>query len=111
MSQECDNNVLDPVKQSGFYSYEYMSDFEKFNEQLPSKEKFYSLLTGSKNSGNEYEHVRKIWNKFDMETMKDYNDLYLKCDVLLLPDVFEKFRNKSLKNSGLCPNHHLSALD
>ena len=30
--------------------------------------------------------------------MKDYHDLYLKCDVLLLADVFEKFRNDSLKN-------------
>ena len=30
--------------------------------------------------------------------MKDYHDLYLKCDVLLLAEVFEKFRNNSLKN-------------
>ena len=43
LSQEFDNNVLDLVKQKGFYPYEYMSDFEKFKEQLPSKENFYSL--------------------------------------------------------------------
>ena len=42
--------------------------------------------------------------------MKDYHDLHLKCDVLLLADVFEKFRNNSLKNYGLCPSHYLSAL-
>ena len=41
--------------------------------------------------------------------MKDYDDLYLKCDVLLLADVFEKFRNNSFKNYGLCPSHYLSA--
>ena len=41
--------------------------------------------------------------------MKDYHDMYLKCDVLLLADVFEKFRNNSLKNYGLCPSHYLSA--
>ena len=35
--------------------------------------------------------------------MKDYHDLYLKCDVLLLANVFEKFRNNSLKNYGLYP--------
>ena len=40
--------------------------------------------------------------------MKDYHDLYLKCDFLLLADVFEKFRNNSLKNYGLCPSHYLS---
>ena len=35
--------------------------------------------------------------------------MYLKCDVLLLADVFEKFRNNNLKNYGLCPSHYLSA--
>ena len=39
LSQEFDNNVLDLVKQKGFYPYEYMSDFEKFKEGLPRKEK------------------------------------------------------------------------
>ena len=42
-----------------------------------------------------------------MKAMKDYHDLYLKCDVLLL--LFENFRNNSLKNYGLCPSHYLSA--
>ena len=27
LSQEFDNNILDLVKNKGFYSYEYMSDF------------------------------------------------------------------------------------
>ena len=70
-----------------------MSDFEKFKELLPSKEKFYSLLTGKKISGKEYERVLKVWNKFEMKTMKN---------------VFEKFRNNSLKNYGLYPNHYFS---
>ena len=35
LSPEFDNNVLNLVKQKGFYLYEYMSDFEKFEEQLP----------------------------------------------------------------------------
>ena len=48
LSQEFDNNVLDLVKQKGFYPYEYMTVFEKFKEQLPRKENFYSFLTGKK---------------------------------------------------------------
>ena len=43
-----------------------------------------------------------------MKTMKVYHDLFLKCDVLLLPDVFEKFRNWCLENYGLHSSHYLS---
>ena len=59
LSQEFDNNVLNLVKQKGFYSYEYMSDFEKFKEELPDKEKFCSFLTVKKISDKEYDHVLK----------------------------------------------------
>ena len=85
-----------------------MSDSEKFKEELPSKEKFYSSLANRKINDKEYEHVLNVWNKFEMKTMKDYHDVYLKCEVLLLADVFEKFRNNSLKNYGLSPSHYLS---
>ena len=74
-----------------------MSDFEKFKEKLPRKEKSYSSLTGKKISDKEYDHALKNCDKFEMQTMKDYHDLHLKCDVSLLADVFERFRKNSLK--------------
>ena len=83
LSQEFDNNVLDVVKSKGFSPYEYMSNFEKFKEQLPSKEKFYSFLTGKKISGKEYDHVLKVWNKFEIKTMKDYHDLYYYIEAII----------------------------
>ena len=64
--QEFDNNVLDLIKQKPFYSHEYMSNFEKFKKQFPSKERFYSSWIGKKISDKEYEHVLKVSNKFDM---------------------------------------------
>ena len=100
-SQEFDSNVLYLVKEKGFYLYEYLSNFEKFEEESPSKKTFYSLLTDRKISDKEYEHVLIIWNKLKVETIKDYHDLYLTCNILLFPDVFEKFKNNSLKNSML----------
>ena len=109
LSQEFDNNVLDLVKQKGFYSYEYMTDFEKFKEELPRKERFYSSLTDKKITDKKFEHILNVWKKVEMKTMKDYHNLYLKCDVLLLADVFEKLRDNSLKNYGSCPSHYLSA--
>ena len=35
------------------------------------------------------EHVLNIWKAFKVNIMKDYHDLYLKVDVLLLICVFE----------------------
>ena len=66
-----------------------MSDFERFKEELPSKEKFYSSLTGRKITDKEYEHVFNVWSKIEMKTIKDCHELYLKWDVLLLADAFE----------------------
>ena len=44
-----------------------------------------------------------------MKTIKDCHDLYLKCTVFLLADVFlKKIRNDSLKSYGLYPSHYLS---
>ena len=60
MSQEFDSNILDLVMQKGFYRYEYMSGFETFEEELPIKENFYSLLIGKNVGDCEYEHVLKI---------------------------------------------------
>ena len=75
LSQEFDNTVLDLVKKKGFYPFENMTDFEKFKEKLPSKEKFYSSLAGKKINDKEYDHVLKVWDKFEMKTMKDYHDV------------------------------------
>ena len=46
-----------------------------------------------------------VLSKFEMNRMKDYHYLYLKCEILLLANVFEKMRNKSLNDYGLCPSH------
>ena len=42
-------------------------------------------------------------------TLQDYHDVYLKTDVTLLADVFEKFRGMCLKTYKLDPCHYLSA--
>ena len=44
-----------------------------------------------------------------MKTMKDYHDMYLECDVLLLAYVFEKVTNNNLNNYRLCSSHYFSA--
>ena len=60
-------------------------------------------------SDSKYEHVLNVWKKFETKTMNGYYDFYLQCDILLLGDIFEIFRNDSIKSCGLCPSHYLSA--
>ena len=51
----------------------------------------------------------KIWNKLSMKNMADVHDHYLKKDVLLLADVFEKFIDTWLKFYKLDPCHYFSS--
>ena len=56
------------------------------------------------------EYVLKVQNKFQVKTIKkDYQNFYLKFDVVLSAAVFEKFRNLSFKNYEFCLRHYLSA--
>ena len=57
-------------------------------------------------SEKDYLHAIDLWNVFKINLMGDYHDLYLKTDVLLLADVFEKFINISLDYYGLYPCHY-----
>ena len=87
----------------GVYPNEYMDRWERFNkEQLPSIEKFYSLLNLKHNiTKDDYKHAQKVWNTFNIRNLGKYHDLYVQSDTLQLADVFEKFRNLCLKEYKL----------
>ena len=57
----------------------------------------------------DYLICEKIWNKFEMKNTGDYHDHYLKEQVLLLADVFEKFISTCLKYYELDPCHYFSS--
>ena len=44
-----------------------------------------------------------------MKSMREYHDLYLKTDVLLLADVFENFRDMALEYFKVDPCHFVTA--
>ena len=94
------NNKLILVlhKQKWLYSYEYLTNFEKFTEGLPTKKPCITRQLIEKPLTKNI----NVWKKVEMKTIKNYPDLYLKYDVLLLADAFEKFRNNSLNDYGLC---------
>ncbi|CAH3030133.1 unnamed protein product, partial [Porites evermanni] len=83
---------------------------EKLSEtQLPPKEEFYSKLNDEGISDDDYQHAINVWNTFQCKTIRDYHNLYLKSDVLLLADVFENFRKTCLKHYNLDPAHYYTS--
>ena len=93
----------------GVYPYEYMDNWERFNEtSLPSKESFYSNLNMEDIDDIDYRHGNNVFNKFKLNNLGYYHDLYVQSDTLLLADVFENFRDMCLKEYELDPAHFLS---
>ena len=110
LSQELSGKCLKLLKQKGVYLYEYMDSFKKFSEdKLPDRCKFFSSLKDVCISEKDHLKVNNIWNVFKMNTMGDYHNRYLKADVLLLADIFEKFINTCLDCYGLDPCHYFSS--
>ncbi|XP_072024902.1 uncharacterized protein [Amphiura filiformis] len=101
---------LQLLLRKGVYPYDHVNSLEKLQEtSLPPKDTFYSKLNEEHISDEDYEHAQNVWNAFEMKTMREYHDLYLKSDVLLLADVFESFRKLCLKNYKLDPCWYYTA--
>ena len=109
------------LKEKGAYPYEYMNSFKRFNEEKLCARKYFFSSTkkgkidddGKISAGHisikDYLTCEKIWNKSKMKNMGDYHDRYLKKDVLLLADVYEKFIKTCLKYFELDPCHYFSS--
>ena len=98
------------IKRKGVYPYDHMDSFQKFKEtELPTQEQFYNLLNDESISDEDYQHAQNVWKTFNMKSMGDYHDVYLKADVLLLADVFENFRKTCLQYYGLDPCYYFTS--
>ncbi|VDI48620.1 Hypothetical predicted protein [Mytilus galloprovincialis] len=94
----------------GVFPYEYMDGPAKLEETyLPPKEAFYSTLSGEDISDEDYTHAQKVWEAFECKTLRDYHDLYLETDVLLLSDIFENFRDICQTHYGLDPANYYTS--
>ena len=83
-----------------------MDDWNRFKETtLPPKEAFYSKLSMSGVSDQDYEHTCTVWREFCLKDLGEYHDLYLKTDIILLANIFKAFRKVCLDNYGLDPAH------
>ena len=66
------------MTRKGVYPYDFMDTFEKFNKtELPTKEEFYSKLSGEHITDEDYQHAKNVWNTFNLKSMGEYHNLYL----------------------------------
>ena len=98
------------------YPYKWVDSYEKFNyPSLPDKKHFHSSLKDGKRdksnghiSDEQYKYLQNVWESFNFNIFDDFHNHYLKKDVLLLGDLFEKFIFTCLKYYDLDPCHYFS---
>ena len=104
-----DRKKRDLLTQKGVFPYTYITDLEVLEEnRLPSKDKFYNDLGKENISDEEYNFAQKIWSTFKCVKLKDYLQVYLLADLLILADVFENFRSNCYEHYELDPLHYYS---
>ena len=80
-----------------------------FDKKLADRCKFFSSSKDKCIDEKGYLHAINVSNVFKMNSVGDQHDLYLKTNVLLLADIFEKFINTCLEYYGLDPCHYVSS--
>ena len=99
------------MTRKGIYPYSFGDSYDKFDTDplTLTKYDFKSDLTGEDITDDDYEFYKAVCKKFDIKTLGEYHDLYLKSASLLLADVFENFRETCFQYYKLDPAHYYSA--
>ena len=101
---------FDLIRAKGVFCYDEFTDMNFLNStKLPDQSGFDSSLYLQECSDLDYWKAEQTWKTFDMLNMRDFHNHYLKTDVLLLMDFFEKFRAECLDSYGLDAAHYFSA--
>lgn len=107
--QNYSNKQIHMLTKKGVFPYDFIDSRNKLKEtQLPPKDQFYNKLNETEITDNDYQFAQDIWTTFNIKSMLEYAELYLKTDILLLADVFEKFRNTCLELYGLDPAQYFT---
>ncbi|XP_054260314.1 uncharacterized protein LOC128984968 [Macrosteles quadrilineatus] len=100
---------FDLLTRKGVFPYDHVTSLSTLDEpQLPEKVQFYSRLSLEHISDSDYAHAQRVWRTFNIRDLGQYSDLYMLTDVLLLTDIFENFRETSLRTHKLDPAHYLT---
>ena len=90
----------------GVYPYEYMDDWENFNEKSLSEKEDLNMKDITDRN---YAHTKRVFKDFEIQNLGEYHDLYAQINALLLADIFENFRNTCIKIYELAHAKFISA--
>ena len=112
LNRFCENekSKINLLSRKQYFPYNYINKIEVLEEKkIPPMQAFNNDLTQEKISLENYNQVKLIWKTFNIETIKEFLELYVTSDTILLADVFEAYRTLSLKIYGLDPAWYVSA--
>ena len=109
-----DPEQFDLLTKKGVYPYDFVQNVKQLESTdpipFPAKEQFYNKLKDEGIGDDEYAHGKNVFEKCcPNKTLREYHDIYLKTDVLLLTDFFEKYRKMCLRYYKLDPVHYYTA--
>ena len=92
------------------YAYEYFNSIDDYKKPVYNlkKEGFFSNLKNKCRDDEERQRTEEIIEIFDINSGEDLTELYLKSDVILLVDVFEKFIKRYTEEYGIIPLYCVS---
>ena len=92
------------------YPYEYFNSIDDYKKPVHNlkKEDFFSKLKNKCPYDEEIQRTKEIIEIFNIKDGKELTELYLKSDVILLADVFEKFIKISVEEFGINPLYCVS---
>ena len=92
-----------------FAHFRYFTTVQEMRDciAMPPINAFFSKLTNSNISQDNYDHAKLVWSTFNCKNMVDYCQLYCQLDTILLAEVFENFRNFCMKEFGLDPAYYV----
>ena len=103
-------SIMSTVISKQFFPYEYINsvNLDIKSDNLPEREKFFSKLTSKGISTIDYRIANALYKAFSCKCLGDYMLIYNLLDVLLLADVWQNYRESTMKSYGVDPNYFLS---
>ena len=108
-SKQWNDKNIDLLTREESIFYTLFKSYDSINNTvIPSRQQCYDNMKGEIMSQDEYDHMVKLWNTFDIKTWSEYYELYNVLDVTLMSDTFEHFQNTTLKAFGVDPMHYIT---